>query len=94
MAVCLIVGFAHGQIPQLAANLLLLKGASAVGVFWGEFAKREPKANFAMLKELFGWLAAGKLKPHVSHVYSLAETPRALQALLARDVVGKLVVRP
>jgi len=90
----LIVGFAHGQIPQLAANLLLLKGASAVGVFWGEFAKREPKANFAMLKELFGWLAAGKLKPHVSHVYSLAETPRALQALLARDVVGKLVVRP
>ena len=63
-------------------------------VFWGEFAKREPKANFAMLKELFGWLAAGKLKPHVPHVYSLAETPRALQALLARDVMGKLVVRP
>ena len=63
-------------------------------VFWGEFAKREPKANFAMLKELFGWLKEGKLKPHVSQVYPLAETPRALDALLARNVIGKLVIRP
>ena len=66
----LIVGLAQGEIPQIPANLLLLKGASAVGVFWGEFAKREPKVNFAMLKELFAWLAEGKLKPHVSHVYA------------------------
>ncbi len=90
----LIVGFAQGEIPQIPANLLLLKSASAVGLFWGEFAKREPKANFAMLKELFAWLKEGKLKPHVSRVYPLAETPRALEALLARSVVGKLVVRP
>ena len=90
----LIVGFAQGEIPQIPANLLLLKSASAVGLFWGEFAKREPKANFAMLQELFAWLKEGKLKPHVSRVYPLAETPRALEALLARNVVGKLVVRP
>lgn len=90
----LIVGFAQGEIPQIPANLLLLKGASAVGLFWGEFARREPKANFAMLKELFAWLGEGKLKPHVSRVYSLADTPRALEALLAREVVGKLVIRP
>jgi len=90
----LIVGFAQGDIPQVPANLLLLKGASAVGVFWGDFAKREPKANFAMLNELFAWLKEGKLRPHVSRVYPLAETPRALEALLARNVVGKLVVRP
>ena len=70
----LIVGFAQGEIPQIPANLLLLKGASAVGVFWGEFARREPKANFAMLKELFAWLKEGRLKPHVSQVYPLAET--------------------
>ena len=56
----LVVGFAQGEIPQIPANLLLIKGASAVGVFWGEFAKREPKANFAMLKELFGWLEGGQ----------------------------------
>ena len=90
----LVVGFAQGEIPQIPANLLLLKGASAVGVFWGDFAKREPKANFAMLKELFAGLEQGKLKPHVSRAFPLSETPRALEALLARNVVGKLVIRP
>lgn len=90
----LVVGFAQGDIPQIPANLLLLKGASAVGVFWGEFAKREPKQNRAMLTELFTWLAQRKLRPHVSRVYSLAETPLALEDLLARKAVGKLVVRP
>ena len=90
----LVIGFAHGDIPQLPANLLLLKGTSAVGVFWGDFAKREPKANGAMLMELFGWLAAGKLRPHVSKTYSLAEVPLALRSLLDRSAVGKLVVVP
>lgn len=90
----LIVGFAQGEIPQIAANLLLLKGASAVGVFWGGFAQREPKANAAMMTELFGWLAAGRLKPYVSQVLPLSQTPQALNALLERKVVGKVVLRP
>lgn len=90
----LIIGFAQGEIPQIPANLLLLKGASAVGVFWGDFARREPKANAAMLKELFSKLQSGALRPHVSQTYSLADTPRALEALLARSAVGKLVIRP
>jgi NADPH2:quinone reductase len=90
----LVVGFADGNIPQIPANLLLIKGASAVGVFWGEFARREPQANQAMLTELFGWLAQGKLRPHISQTYALADTPRALEALLSRRVVGKLVIKP
>jgi NADPH2:quinone reductase len=90
----LVIGFAQGEIPQIPANLLLIKGTSAVGVFWGDFAKREPKANAAMLAELFGWLAAGKLRPHVSRKYPLAEVPQALRALLDRNAVGKLVVVP
>lgn len=90
----LVIGFAQGEIPQLPANLLLIKGTSAVGVFWGDFAKREPKANAAMLGELFGWLAAGRLKPHVSKTYALHEVPVALRALLDRKAVGKLVVVP
>ena len=90
----LIIGFAQGEIPQIPANLLLLKGASAVGVFWGDFARREPKANFAMLKELFEWLKQGRLRPHVSQTYTLADTPRALEALLTRNVIGKVVIRP
>jgi NADPH2:quinone reductase len=90
----LVVGFADGEIPQIPANLLLIKGTSAIGVFWGEFAKREPQANQAMLTELFTWLAQGRLKPHVSRTYPLADTPRALEALLARKAVGKLVIVP
>ena len=90
----LVVGFAQGEIPQIPANLLLIKGTSAVGVFWGDFAKREPKANAAMLTELFGWLAAGKLRPHVSKTFSLQTVPLALRALLDRAAVGKLVVVP
>ena len=90
----LVVGFAAGPIPQLPLNLPLLKGASLVGVFWGEFAKREPQANQAMLTELFTWLAQGRLKPHVSRSYPLADTPSALEALLARKAVGKLVIVP
>jgi NADPH2:quinone reductase len=90
----LVVGFANGEIPSLRINLLLLKEASLVGVYWGEFAKREPKANARMIGELMGWLAQGRLKPCVSHVYPLHETPRALDELLHRRAIGKLVIRP
>ena len=90
----LIVGFADGAIPQIPANQLLIKGTSAIGVFWGDFARREPAANAAMLKELFTWLAQGKLRPHVSRTYALADTARALEWLLARQAVGKLVIKP
>jgi NADPH:quinone reductase len=90
----LVIGFANGEIPKVAANLLLLKGASLVGAFWGEFARREPANNKKMLVELFTWLVQGKLHPHVSHAYPLAETPQALDALLNRRAIGKLVIRP
>jgi NADPH:quinone reductase len=90
----LVVGFAGGAIPSIPLNLLLLKSASLMGVFWGEFAKREPAANAAMLAELFGALAQGKLKPRVSQVYPLAQTPAALEAILNRSAIGKLIVRP
>jgi NADPH2:quinone reductase len=53
----LVVGFASGPIPSLPLNLALLKGASIVGVFWGDFARREPQANAAMMKELARWYA-------------------------------------
>jgi NADPH2:quinone reductase len=59
----LVVGFANGEIPKLPLNLALLKGASLVGVFWGEFAKREPKANMAAMSEMIGWLREGKSSP-------------------------------
>ncbi|MFN3566895.1 MAG: NADPH:quinone oxidoreductase family protein, partial [Burkholderiaceae bacterium] len=90
----LVVGFANGEIPSIRTNLLLLKEASLVGVYWGEFAKREPTANARMIGELMTWLAQGRLKPRVSHVYPLHDTPRALDDLLHRRAIGKLVIRP
>jgi NADPH2:quinone reductase len=90
----LVVGFANGEIPRLPLNLTLLKGASLVGVFWGEFAKREPKANLAAMRELLGWLAEGKIKPRISARYALADTARALEDMAARKVTGKVVILP
>jgi NADPH2:quinone reductase len=90
----LVIGFADGNVPALPLNLPLLKGASLVGVFWGEFAKREPKANAAGIQEILGWIKEGKLKPRISRQYSLAEAPQALIDMAARKVVGKVVVVP
>ncbi|MFP3444692.1 NADPH:quinone oxidoreductase family protein [Pseudomonas sp. SIMBA_067] len=88
----LVVGFASGSIPQLPANLVLLKGAAVLGVFWGAFAQRQPEDNAANFKQLFAWHAEGKLKPLVSQTYPLAEAGAAIEKLGQRQAVGKLVV--
>lgn len=90
----LVVGFANGEIPKLPANLMLLKGASLMGVFWGDFVRREPQASQAAMQQLMGWLASGKVRPHISGRYALAETPAALNDMAARKVTGKIVIEP
>ncbi|MGJ9417307.1 NADPH:quinone oxidoreductase family protein [Massilia sp. CMS3.1] len=90
----LVIGFAAGDIPKLPWNLMLLKSASVVGVFWGDFARREPQANLAAMREMLGWMAEGKLKPLVSKRYALAETAQALNDMAERKVTGKVVIVP
>lgn len=90
----LVVGFANGEIPKLPWNLMLLKGASVVGVFWGDFARREPAANQAAMKELMSWLANGTIRPHISARYPLADAATALNDMAARKVTGKVVIVP
>ena len=90
----LVVGFAAGEIPKLPWNLMLLKGASVVGVFWGDFVRKEPAANLAAMRQMLGWMAEGKLKPLVSGRYPLAETARALNDMAERKVTGKVVICP
>ena len=90
----LVVGFAAGDIPKIPINLLLLKGSSLVGVFWGEFVRREPTLNATNMGQLFAWLNQGKIHPLISKRYPLSQAPAALDALLARKVVGKLVILP
>lgn len=90
----LVVGFANGEIPKLALNLTLLKGASLLGVFWGEFTKRNPKANLANMRQLLQWLQEGKIKPHISGRYPLEQAATALNDMAARKVTGKVIVQP
>jgi len=90
----LVVGFAAGDIPQLPANLPLLKGADIVGVFWGDYARREPGKLMGDLQQLFGWLREGKLRPLIAGTYPLERAAEALTALMERRVSGKLVVTP
>ena len=88
----LVIGFAQGGIPALPLNLALLKGASIVGVFWGEFARREPKANAAGLAELARWYAEGKVKPVIDRTLPMRELPAAYERMGSRTVRGKLVM--
>ena len=88
----LVVGFAAGPIPSLPLNLPLLKGASLVGVFWGDFAKREPKANGAMMMALAQWYAQGKIKPVIDRTLPMAELKAAYAHMGSRSVMGKLVL--
>jgi len=88
----LVVGFAQGGIPALPLNLALLKGASIVGVFWGDFARREPKANAAGLAELARWYGEGKIKPVIDQRLPMNELPAAYARMGSRKVRGKLVM--
>jgi NADPH2:quinone reductase len=88
----LVVGFAAGPIPSLPLNLALLKGASIVGVFWGDFSKREPKANAAMMTELAQWYGQGRIKPVIDRTMPMAELKAAFAHMGSRGVKGKLVM--
>ena len=88
----LVVGFAAGPIPALPWNLALLKGASLVGVFWGDFARREPQANASMMQALATWYAQGKIKPVIHKTLPMAELKQAYAEMGSRGVMGKLVM--
>ncbi|MDM7941345.1 MAG: NADPH:quinone oxidoreductase family protein [Hydrogenophaga sp.] len=88
----LVVGFASGPIPSLPLNLTLLKGASIVGVFWGDFARREPKANAQMMQALAQMYASGQVKPVIDQTLPMSELHKAYAIMGSRSVKGKLVM--
>ncbi len=90
----LVIGFAAGPIPKIPLNLVLLKGAQIVGVFWGSFTAREPERHQANIRELMDWYSAGKLKPRVDATYPFTRVAEALGDLAARRVKGKVVLVP
>jgi NADPH2:quinone reductase len=90
----LVVGFASGRIPELPANLALVKEFSLVGVFWGSFVTNEPLAYAENMKELFGWYGEGKIKPVIDSRLPLSGAPGVLKRLMARGVTGKVILYP
>jgi NADPH2:quinone reductase len=88
----LIIGFAGGTVPQIPANILLVKNCDAIGFFWGSYRKKNPDKVRASYAQLFDWFLAGKLKPRVSARYPLAEAAAAMRALKERRATGKVVI--
>jgi NADPH:quinone reductase len=89
----LVVGFAAGDIPKIPLNLTLLKGASIVGVFWGDFTRREPERFAESMQRLARWYGDGRLKPHISATFPLERAAEALRKMANREVTGKVVLK-
>jgi len=90
----LVIGFAAGEIPKVPLNLALLNARSILGVYWGDWAQRQPAANQANCTQLAEWIAAEKLRPVISERLPLEEVPLAMLDLIERRTHGKLVVVP
>ncbi len=87
------LGFASGEVPQIPANILLVKNITVIGFYWGGYAKFKPSVLTDSFAQLFAWYSAGKLHPHVSHVLPLEQANEALQLLIDRKATGKVVVK-
>ncbi|MDX2290352.1 MAG: NADPH:quinone oxidoreductase family protein [Hyphomicrobiaceae bacterium] len=90
----LVVGFAAGEIPRLPLNLLLLRGAAAIGVFWSEAVRRDPAGHRANVTQLLAWVAEGRLSPRIDAIRPFSEAAAALADLEGRRVSGKVVLVP
>jgi NADPH2:quinone reductase len=86
------LGFASGEVPQIPANIVMVKNLSILGVHWGAYAKLDPKVLTDSFKILIDWYMAGKLKPHVSNILPLAEANVALDLLRTRTATGKVII--
>jgi NADPH2:quinone reductase len=90
----LVIGFAAGEIPKLPLNLVLLRSCDVRGVFWGSWIERDPAGHRANTEQLLAWCLEGKLSSHVHAVYPLDQAAVALKAIAARQVMGKVILRP
>jgi NADPH2:quinone reductase len=88
----LVIGFAAGRVPQVPANILLVKNIAVMGVYWGSYRKHAPERLVEEFHELFRWFEAGLLKPHVSHRLDLSQAADAMALLLERRSTGKVVL--
>jgi NADPH2:quinone reductase len=86
------LGFASGTVPQIPANILLVKNLTVIGYYWGGYMRVNPSVLTDSFAVLFDWYAQGKLKPHVSHVLPLEQANDGLELLRSRKATGKVVI--
>ena len=90
----IVIGFASGEVPQIPANIILVKNITVIGFYWGGYLAFNPGALTESLATLMEWHAAGKLVPHISHVVPLDQAADALELMRSRKSTGKVVVKP
>jgi NADPH2:quinone reductase len=88
----LVIGFAGGRIPSIAANRILLKNISIVGVYWGGLIKADPGYLARTQQAIETLWDEGKVRPEVSATWPLSKLPYAMRALQERRVTGKAVL--
>jgi NADPH2:quinone reductase len=88
----LLIGFASGDVPQIAANRLLVKNVDVIGFYWGAYGERRPELMAESFRALVGWWQEGRLRPHVSDVVPLDRAPEGLRQVLDRKSTGKVVI--
>ena len=86
------LGFASGEVPQIPANILLVKNLTVIGYYWGGYTRVNPKVLTDSFETLIDWYTAGKIKPHISATYPLDQANEALELLRTRKATGKVVV--
>jgi NADPH:quinone reductase len=86
------IGFASGEVPQIPANVLLVKNLTVIGLYWGGYLKFAPEVLTQSMAQLFDWFEAGGLRPHISHELAFEEYPQGLELLRSRKATGKVVI--
>lgn len=89
----LTIGFASGEVPQIPANLLLVKNLTVSGFWYGGFETHAPHLVAASMAQLLDWRANGLIRPHVSHLLPFEALPEGLALLKDRKATGKIVIR-
>ncbi|HEY2890371.1 MAG TPA: NADPH:quinone oxidoreductase family protein [Dongiaceae bacterium] len=88
----IVVGFAGGTVPQIPANILLVKNLAALGFYWSSYRFKQPALLAPAFARMFEWWQQGKLKPRISGRYDLAEVKTALSVVAERKAIGKIVL--
>ena len=90
----LVIGFMSGRIAEVKTNMPLIKGFSVVGVRAGEYGRRFPEKGKENMEAIWKWAAEGKTRPYIHAHVPLSETRSALDMLVNREVIGKVIIEP